>query len=103
MRNNQVMTTGDYVKKHKLNVSDNFNHATFVNDLKKDFNKLLTSDIKKNGRITEPRFAGTVKSIKDKFDSINNKTKGNISDKLFGYFYASVIIPKKDSFFKPFM
>jgi hypothetical protein len=99
MRKVKIMSTKDYVNKHKLNQSDKFNHRDFVKDLKKDFNKLITADIRRNGRITEKRFNNNVHFIRKKFDSINNKTVGNISDKLFNYFYANVIVNKKNSFF----
>lgn len=103
MRNRKIMSTLDYVKKYELSANDKFNHATFANDLRKDFNKLLTNDIRKNGRITEARFNGAVMSIKDKLNAINNKVNGKIeTDKFFNFFFATVIGPKKDSFFKPF-
>lgn len=96
----KIMTTKDYVEKYKLSVDDKFNHASFVSDLKKDFNKLLTCDIRKNGKITEPRFNNNVRFIRMKFDAINNKTSGSISNKLFNFFYADVVVKKKNSFFK---
>jgi len=100
MRNIKPMSTRDYVKKHNLTESDKFNHAIFVKDLKKDFNKLITNNIRRKGIISETDFNTDVKSIKDKFDAINNKTNGIISNKLFDYFFATVVIPKRNSFFK---
>ena len=96
----KIMTTSDYVQKYSLSSNDKFNHASFVNDLKKDFNKLLTSDIRKNGKITEHRFNNNIRFIRMKFNAINNKTTGVIPESLFGYFFAEVVIKKKNSFFK---
>jgi hypothetical protein len=101
MRNtDKLMTTADYVKKYKLNVDDKFNHAAFVSDMKRNFNKLITADIRKNGAITEKRFNNNVRCMRKSFDAINNKTVGNLSPKLFNFFYANVVVTKKNSFFK---
>ena len=95
----EIKNTKYYVTKYKLDRNDKFNHKDFVKDLKCDFNNLLTNSIRRTGDMNKTKFEECVRSIKDKFYAINNKTKGELSDGLWKYFYASVIVVKKESFF----
>ena len=90
------MKTKEYVIKYQLDKSDKFNHSEFVYDLSIDFMSLLEV-----GNATESfkGFNNAVNAIRMKFDAINNKTKGCISEKLWSYFFATVIVKMKASLF----
>jgi len=96
-----LKTTQDYVTKYNLDKTNKFNHRNFVKDLKCDFNVLLTDDIRLTGPLTPARFESAVKKVKMKFDAISNKVKGDIdyANGLWKYFFANVIVEKRDSFF----
>jgi len=91
-----VMKTKEYVLKYKLNESDKFDHTEFVSDLTIDFLSLLevgkaTSNLK--------GFNNAVNAIRMKFDAVNNKTRGCIPEKLWKYFFATVIVKMRDNLF----
>jgi len=90
------MKTKEYIKKYELDKSDKFNHNEFVSDLTIDFMTLLEV-----GKATEnlKGFENGVRAIKMKFDAINNKTVGCIPDKLWKYFYATVIVKMREELF----
>ena len=90
------MKTKEYVKKYQLNVDDNFNHKDFMVDFTNDFNEML-SNAKIDGDYG--KFKRLVDDIKKKWSNINNKTLGQLPEKLWSYFYASVIITHKDEMF----
>lgn len=87
------MKTLDYVRKYKLNVSDKFDHSEFVEDLANDFIALLEMN-KANDNLKG--FDNALRCIKMKFDAINNKTVGCLTDKLWNYFYATVVVKLRD-------
>lgn len=82
------MKTKEYVKKYRLNENDKFNHEDFVSDLTEDFLVLLEVN-KANNNIRG--FNNAVNAIRMKFDAVNNKTVGCIPDKLWNYFFATVV------------
>lgn len=86
----------DYVKKYKLDVNDNFNHSEFVEDLKEDFTALLEVG---KGFERLKGFENAVGAIRMKWDGINNKTRGQLPDKLWNYFYATVIAKSREKLF----
>lgn len=88
------MTTKEYIKKYSLDVNDKFNHTEFVQDLSSDFIALLEMN-KANDNIKG--FDNALRCIRMKFDAINNKTVGNISDKLWNYFYATVVVKLREA------
>lgn len=90
------MRTKDYIIKYKLNIDDKFSHSDFVNDLAADFMALLEV-----GKATETLkgFDNAVNAIRMKFDAINNKTVGCISEKLWNYFYATIIVKMREELF----
>ena len=90
------MKTKEYVKKYKLNQSDKFNHSEFINDLSIDFLSLLEI-----GKAQEnlKGFENAVRAIRMKFDAVNNKTLGIIPEKLWKYFFATVIVKFREKLF----
>lgn len=87
------MTTKEYVTKYKLDLSDRFNHSDFVRDLAGDFIALLeinkaTDNIK--------GFDNALRCIRMKFDAISNKTLGVLPEKLWNYFYATVVVKLRE-------
>ena len=90
------MKTKEYVKKYKLNESGKFNHSEFVSDLTIDFLTLLeVGKAQKNIK----GFDNAVRAIRMKFDAINNKTVGCIPEKLWKYFFATVIAKIREECF----
>jgi PhoPQ-activated pathogenicity-related protein len=90
------MKTKEYIKKYKLNISDKFNHSEFIKDLSVDFLSLLEV-----GRAQEnlKGFENAVRAIRMKFDAINNKTVGFIPEKLWKYFFATVVVKFREKLF----
>lgn len=90
------MKTKEYVSKYNLSKGDKFNHTDFVSDLTIDFISLLEV-----GNATESLkgFENAVRAIRMKWDAINNKTLGQLPDKLWGYFYATTIAETKERLF----
>lgn len=87
------MTTQEYVKKYSLNVSDKFNHSDFVEDLASDLIALLEINKAKDNI---KGFDNALRCVRMKFDAINNKTVGEIPEKLWKYFYATVVVKLRD-------
>jgi len=87
------MKTQEYVKKYKLNESDKFNHSEFVSDLANDFVVLLELN-KAEDNIKG--FENAQRAIRMKFDAINNKTVGQLGEKLWGYFFATVVVKLRE-------
>ena len=90
------MKTKEYVNKYKLNESDKFNHSEFVSDLTIDFLTLLEVG---KAQYNLKGFDNAVRAIKMKFDAINNKTVGCIHEKLWNYFFATVIVKIREELF----
>ena len=90
------MKTKAYIEKYKLNINDNFQHNEFISDLTFDFITLLeVGKAKENIK----GFDNSVRAIRMKWEAINNKTVGQLPEKLWGYFYATVIIKMKEQLF----
>lgn len=90
------MNTKEYVTKYKLNVSNQFNHNEFVADLTNDFITLLEVG---NSTKNFKGYENAVRAIRMKWDAINNKTVNCLPDKLWNYFYATVIAKTKEELF----
>lgn len=88
-----TMTTKDYVKKYQLDKSDKFNHSEFVQDLASDLIVLLEMN-KANDNLKG--FDNAIRCIRMKFDAIRNKTLGILPDKLWNYFYATVVVKLRE-------
>lgn len=89
----------EYINKYKLNELDKFNHNLFIEDLTSDFLSLLELTKSKDGSINIKGFEQTLRSVRDKWDAIQRKTANKLPDKLWGYFFASFIVPMRDEFF----
>lgn len=87
------MTTKEYVNKYGLHLSDKFNHSEFCQDLASEFICLLEYN-KANDNIKG--FENAVRCIRMKFDSISNKTLGVLPEKLWNYFFATVIVKLRE-------
>ena len=89
-----------YVRKYKLNLGTNFNHKEFISDLTLDFMSLLEV-----GKAHEniKGFENAVRAIRMKFDGIANKTAGIFPEKLWGYFFATVIAKMREDLFPDLM
>lgn len=90
------MNTKEYVTKYKLNISNQFNHNEFVADLTNDFITLLEVG---NSTKHFKGYENAVRAIRMKWDAINNKTVNCLPDKLWNYFYATVIVKTKEELF----
>lgn len=87
------MTTKEYVKKYELHLSDKFNHSNFCQDLASEFICLLEYN-KANDNLKG--FDNAVRCIRMKFDAISNKTLGVLPEKLWNYFFATVIVKLRE-------
>lgn len=87
------MTTKEYVSKYKLDVSDKFNHTLFVQDLANDFIALLEIN-KANDNLKG--FDNAVRCVKMKYDAIVNKTRGVFPEKLWNFFWATVVVKLRE-------
>jgi hypothetical protein len=97
------MKPKDYVDKYQLFIPDNvnrFNHNEFISDLTIDF--MTSLEI---GRATEniKGYENAVNAIRMKWNGINNKTVGKLPDKLWNYFYATVIAKMREQLFPTVM
>lgn len=91
------MNTKEYVKKYGLSVADHkFDHSEFTSDLTNDFITLLEVG---NSTKNFKGYENAVRAIRMKWDAINNKTVGCLPEKLWGYFYATVIAKTKEELF----
>lgn len=86
----------DYVKKYNLSQGVDFNHNEFVIDLTNDFLTLLETG---NCRESFKGFNNTVNAIRMKWDGINKKTAGQLPEKLWNYFFATIIAKMREELF----
>lgn len=87
----------NYVRKYNLNLGTKFSHEDFIKDLAIDFTSQF--DIRKElqkSEITIQEFQRGIDLIRQKWDSINNKTVGELPETLWNYFYATVIVPSRE-------
>lgn len=87
------MNTKEYITKYQLNISNKFNHSDFVKDLSNDFIAFLEIN-KANDNIKG--FDNALRCIRMKFDAISNKTVGILPEKLWNFFYATVIVKLRE-------
>lgn len=86
-----------YVKKYNLKSGIEFNHKEFISDFTLDFLALVESH---NGSYSLDSYQNVVESMRQKWDGIDNKTLGQLPEKLWNYFYATVVVPTKEELFK---
>ena len=93
------MKTKEYINKYKLDEIggvNKLNHDDFVADLTIDFMTLLEVG---NSTKNIKGFENAVRAIRMKWDGVNNKTVGQLPEKVWSYFYAKVIIGYKQELF----
>jgi hypothetical protein len=86
------MTTKEYVKKYNLDKSSKFSHNGFVQDMRQEL--LALCEINK-ALDNLKGFDNALRCVKMKWDAIANKTLGVFPEKLWGYFFATVVAPLK--------
>lgn len=93
------MKPNEYIKKYNLkDTNSKFNHKEFVGDLTIDLNAMVEYHRQVNW--SHVKFQNCISDIRSKFNSISNKTgHPNINEKLWGYFFATVLAPMRDVMF----
>lgn len=92
------MKAKQYVKKYRLSEGIDFNYHLFLQDFTSDFIALVEY-FRAKGEFTVQQFDTAVDQMRDKWDGINNKTLGKLPEKLWNYFYASVVVEAKNDLF----
>lgn len=90
-----------YVKKYKLKESDNFSYDDFMVDFITDFMSTVEY-FRLNSNFNHSMFKHIINQMRDKWDSINNKTMGNLPEFLWKKFYATVAKPAEEQLFPEF-
>src|SRR3954464_13079279 len=91
------MNTKAYVTKYNLSISNKFNHSEFISDFTNEFITLLEVG---NSTKSFKGYENAVRAIRMKWDAISNKTvQGGLPDKLWSFFYATVIAKTKEQLF----
>jgi hypothetical protein len=90
----------DYIKKYNLDKGVNFSHNEFISDLTMDFITLLEVG---NARGNIKGYNNAVNAIRMKWDGIDKKTAGQLPEKLWKYFFASVIAKLREELFPEVM
>jgi hypothetical protein len=89
-----------YVRKYQLDQNDKFNHQEFIADFTIEFISLLEVG---NSSENIKGFENAVRAIRMKWDGISNKTRGQLPEKLWNYFYATVIAKMREDLFPEIM
>jgi hypothetical protein len=93
----------EYIKKYNLDKTDHFSHQEFIIDLTNDFMAVIEV-LQNQNQLGYERFKQVIKEIRQKWDSISNKTFGTgLSEKLWNYFYATVIVKVRDQLFGEYL
>lgn len=86
------MTTKEYVRKYRLDLGPKFPHNEFVQDMHQE----LLALCEMNKAVDNLKgFDNALRCVKMKWDAISNKTWGVFPEKLWGFFFATVIAPLK--------
>jgi len=89
-----------YVKKYKLDVSENYDRQGFMADFTSDF--MATIEVaQSHSDFNLTHWNNLVKQMRTKFDGIVNKSKGTADkwEKTWKYFYATVVVKLRDQLF----
>lgn len=91
------MTPKQYQKKYKLDTEGmgKWKQDSFLFDLSNDFISLLQYHMQSRSTFDLQAWEDVIAQIETKWNSINNKTIGNLPESLWNYFYATVIKPAK--------
>lgn len=90
------MNTQSYVRKYNLSKDTNFNHSDFIADFAIDFISMIEYH---GSSININNWDNVITQINKKWEAINNKTIGNLPDKLWNYFWATIVVPLKEQTF----
>jgi len=98
------MKVKQYISKYGLDMASNFDHSSFIFDLSSDFISQIEYQMSV-GQFQLAHFENLVKQIKQKFDSISYKSKVSIDkwEKLWKYFYATVVVKLRDEHFGDYL
>jgi hypothetical protein len=89
------MKPKEYVSKYNLlDPQCGFDHRSFIADLTTDFISLV--EFQQTSNWSYAKFKNCVKEIRQKFDSILNKSSGKVTEKQWNYFFATVVAPMRD-------
>jgi hypothetical protein len=94
------MKPNEYIRKYNLkDKSTRLDGDAFVADLAIDFASLLEYH-QAHGDWRYEKFKMCVSDMRDKFDSITNKTAHpRMTEKFWGYFFATVVVPTREAMF----
>jgi hypothetical protein len=99
------MKTKDFVRKYKLDKDVileegehiKFNKTAFLKDFEKEFEESLQKNCSVES--TVERFDHVIIEMRQKWDGIDRKTRGGLSEGLWKFFYATILIEKKKEIF----
>ena len=92
------MKTRHFVKKYRLNETDQFDHRRFAVDFGHEFQARLEL-YKTFSNWSHARFMELLDEMKDRWDRIELKTVGFLPEKLWNYIYYTILLPQKDELF----
>src|SRR5690348_7317118 len=96
------MKPKDYVRKYNLDQGSHFDQNSFVKDLTLDFQSTIEF-LQSKDQLNYERFKSVIKEIRQKYDSINNKSGGKLTEGLWNYFYATIIVKVRDQLFGEYL
>ena len=97
-----IMKPKEYVKKYRMMEGKGFDHQAFFADLAIDFQTLLEYH-QSTGDWHFSKFEVCVKDINAKFKGISNKARGQLTDKQWSYFFATVVAPIREELFGEYL
>ena len=90
------MKPAGYVSKYRLDAGSKFGRPELIADLTADFLALLETGRVSSKGITQTVFWNVVAMIRQKWDGINRKCSGRLTEGLWKFFYATVVAKKRD-------
>jgi hypothetical protein len=88
------MKPNEYIRKYNLADNKGFDHRSFFADFTSDFISLV--EFQQTSNWCYSKFKNCVKEIRQKWDSISNKAPGKLTEKMWGYFFATVVVPMRE-------
>ena len=95
------MKPNEYIEKYNLEKVKWFDHPDFVRDLKRDFLEEIEKTKKSDGSYSLSGIDAAVRVARQKFDAISNKISNKLPEKLWSFFFATVVAPERDSLCGP--
>jgi hypothetical protein len=98
------MKPKEYIKKYNLGVPNaTFSHNAFIADFANDFLAVVEFHSNSNNW-NYTIFKNCITEVRRKWDAISNKMHGTgLPDKLWNYFYATVVVKTRDEFFGEYL